>query len=182
MLLFKTKCPSLHLSVHQSCHLNYGALNVSLHVRESGFRNLGNFCFWNPESSIGHGGMRTFYVFGIFYIGIWPWPWDHAFNCQFNWQLHSYTTPESWKYLLVDSGIQGFGMRNTNHGIGNLTIDWNPVSLFQWRRIRNPAPWIRNPRGGIRNHDCLGFSYFGRNVSSTDSCHLFLSNVSVFGF
>ena len=128
MLLFKTKCPSLHLLVHQSCHLHYGTLNVSLRVRESGFRNLGNFCFWNPESSIGHGGMRTFYVFGIFYIGIWPWPWDHAFNCQFNWQLHSYTTPESWKYLLVDSGIQGFGMRNTNHGIGNLTIDWNPVS------------------------------------------------------
>ena len=107
---------------------NYGTLNVSLHVRGSGFRNLGNFCFWNPESSIGHGGMRTFYVFGICYIGIWPWPWDHAFNCQFNWQLHSYTTPESWKYLLVDSATQGFGMRNTNHGIGNLTIDWNSVS------------------------------------------------------
>ena len=32
-----------------------------------------------------------------------------------------------------------------------------------------------------RIQDCVGFSYLGRNVSSTDSCHLFLSNVSVFG-
>ena len=32
-----------------------------------------------------------------------------------------------------------------------------------------------------RIQDCLGFPYLGRNVSSTDSCHLFLSNVSAFG-
>ena len=32
-----------------------------------------------------------------------------------------------------------------------------------------------------RIQDCLDFPYLGRNVSSTDSCRLFLSNVSVFG-
>ena len=27
--------------------------------------------------------------------------------------------------IFVDSGILGFGMRNTNQGIRNLTTDWN---------------------------------------------------------
>jgi len=31
-------------------------------------------------------------------------------------------------YLLADSEILGFGMRNTNQGIWNLTIDCNPES------------------------------------------------------
>ena len=171
MLLFKTKCPSLHLLVYQSCHLNYGTLNVSLHVRESGFRNPGNFCFWNPESSIGHGGMRTFYVFGIYYIGIWPWPWDHAFNWQFNWQLNSYTTPESWA---LECGIQIMESE-----ISLLIGIWNPSFNDEESGIQYLESGIQGVESRIQ--DCLDFPYLGRNVSSTDSCHLFLSNVSVFG-
>ena len=48
--------------------------------------------------------------------------------------------------------------------------------------IRNPS--LNDEESGIQNpriQDCLGFPYLGRNVSSTDSCRLFLSNVSVFG-
>jgi len=57
--------------------------------------------------------------------------------------------------------------------------------------IRNPSfkdeeSGIQYVESGIqgvesRIQDCLGFPYLGRKVSSTDSCHLFLSNVSVFG-
>ena len=38
--------------------------------------------------------------------------------------------PTSGKFLLVDSQILdlSFGMRNTNQGIRNLAIDWNPES------------------------------------------------------
>ena len=50
----------------------------SPHVKESGFRNPGNFCIWNPES---------------------------------------------WKFLLVESGILGLGIRNP-------TNNPNPESKF----------------------------------------------------
>ena len=50
----------------------------------------------------------------------------------------------------------------------------------------NEESGIQHLESGIQGveskiQDCLGFLYLGRNVSSTDSCHLFLSNVSVFG-
>ena len=57
----------------------------SPHVKESGFRNPGNFCIWNPES---------------------------------------------WKFLLVESGILGLGIRNTGLGIRNPTNNSNPESKF----------------------------------------------------
>ena len=38
--------------------------------------------------------------------------------------------PESWKFLLVESGILGFGIRNLALGIRNPTKDWNPESEF----------------------------------------------------
>ena len=44
------------------------SIDTSPHVKESGFRNPGNFCIWNPES---------------------------------------------WKFLPVESGILGLGIRNT---------------------------------------------------------------------
>ena len=60
--------------------------NVSSpHVRESGFRNPGNFYIQNPES---------------------------------------------WKFLLVESGILGLGIRNTAVRIRNPTNNWNPESKF----------------------------------------------------
>ena len=36
--------------------------------------------------------------------------------------------PETGKILLMESGIPGFGIRNTAHGIRNPTNDWNPES------------------------------------------------------
>ena len=127
MLLFKTKCLSLHLLVYQSCHLNYGTLNVSPRVRESGFRNSGIFTceIQNPGN-----------------VCLW--------------------IPESWA---LECGIQ---------------IVESGISLMIG--IRNPS--LNDEESGIQNpriQDCLGFPYLGRNVSSTDSCRLFLSNVSVFG-
>ena len=37
---------------------------------------------------------------------------------------------ESWKFLLLESRILGFGIRNTAHGFRNQTNDWNPESKF----------------------------------------------------
>ena len=57
---------------------------------------------------------------------------------------------ESGKFSLVNSGIQGFGIRNTAYGIRNPTNDWNqnPRSTDKGR---NPVPGIRNRRCGIHN-------------------------------
>ena len=38
--------------------------------------------------------------------------------------------PRCVKFLLVESGILGFGIRNTAQGIQNPTKDWNPESKF----------------------------------------------------
>ena len=57
-----------------------------------------------------------------------------------NWIL------ESEKFLLVETGILGSGMRKTAEGIRNPTYDWNPESKFHWQRIRYPGPGIQNPR------------------------------------
>ena len=38
--------------------------------------------------------------------------------------------PESGKFLLVESGILGFGIRNTAQGIRNPTNVWNPEFKF----------------------------------------------------
>ena len=38
--------------------------------------------------------------------------------------------PESWKFLLVESGILGLGIRNTGVGIRNPTNNSNPESKF----------------------------------------------------
>ena len=57
-----------------------------------------------------------------------------------NWIL------ESEKFLLVETGILGSGMRKTAEGIRNPTYDWNPESKFHGQRIRYPGPGIQNPR------------------------------------
>ena len=56
--------------------------------------------------------------------------------------------PESGKFLLVESGIRGFGIQNSGKGIWNSTKDWKFESRFQWESIRNPVPGIWNPQGG----------------------------------
>ena len=57
---------------------------------------------------------------------------------------------ESVKFLLVESGILGFGIRNTAQGIRNPTKDWNPIQGSS-RKDWNQVPGIRNPRCGIQN-------------------------------
>ena len=121
---------------------------ISYNVREYGFRNPGNFCFWNPGSC----------------------PWETEIQLQetgipltfamrnpsstqkdlesSNWNPESripdclgsiYTCkgiriPESRKFLPVESGILGFGIRNTAVGIWNPTDNWNPETEFHWKR------------------------------------------------
>ena len=43
---------------------------------------------------------------------------------------------EYQRVLLVESGILGFGIRNTAQVIRNPTYDWNPESKLHWRRSR----------------------------------------------
>ena len=56
---------------------------------------------------------------------------------------------ESWKFLLEESGILGFGIWNTAQGIRNPTNDWNPESKFHWQRLEssswNPESTAWNP-------------------------------------
>ena len=56
---------------------------------------------------------------------------------------------EPGKFLLVESGILGFGIRNTAQGIRNPTNDWNPDSKFHWERLGssswNPESTAWNP-------------------------------------
>ena len=50
----------------------------------------------------------------------------------------------------MESGILGFGIRNTAQGIRNPTNDWNqnPSSNDKYG---NPVPGIRNPQRGFQN-------------------------------
>ena len=48
------------------------------------------------------------------------------------------------------SGIQGFGKENSVQLVRDSAYDWNPESTFQWKRIRNPKPGIRNPKRAIQ--------------------------------
>ena len=72
---------------------------------------------------------------------------------------------ESGKFSLVNSGIQGFGIRNTAFGIRNPTNDWNqnPRSTHKGR---NPVPGIRNRRcGSSTSQECLRFPSTGGKMS-----------------
>ena len=71
---------------------------------------------------------------------------------------------ESVKCLLVESGILGFGIRNTAQGIRNPTKDWNPIQ-GSTRKKWNQVPGIRNPRVESRIQDCLGFPNMRRKAA-----------------
>ena len=47
---------------------------------------------------------------------------------------------ESDKFLLVESGILGFGIWNTAQGIRDSTSDWTPESKFHWQS-RQSSTW-----------------------------------------
>ena len=75
----------------------FGLLREKLpHVKESGFRNPGNFCIWNSESC---------------------------------------------KFLLVESGILGLGIRNTGVGIRNPSSTEKDLESSKW----NPESTAWNP-------------------------------------
>ena len=58
--------------------------------------------------------------------------------------------PESGKFSLVESGVLGFGIRDTGQGIRNPTNDWNPEPSSIDEGL-NPVPGIRNTRREILN-------------------------------
>ena len=57
--------------------------------------------------------------------------------------------PESWKFLVVESGILVFGIQNTAQGIRHPTEDiiWNLSFTQDW----NPVFGIRNLGRGIQD-------------------------------
>ena len=57
----------------------------------------------------------------------------------------SHDERESGKFLLVKSGILGFGIRNTAQGIQNPSNDWNPESKFHLKGW-NPVTGNQNLR------------------------------------
>ena len=61
--------------------------------------------------------------------------------------LHSWNL-ESGNILLMESGILGFGIRNTAQGIWNPTNYWNSESKFYWQ-IPESGTW--NPESTVRN-------------------------------
>ena len=70
--------------------------------------------------------------------------------------------PECGKFLLMESGIRGCGIRNT--ASRNLTDDWNLESKFYWQ-ILESSTW--NPESHSeesRIQDCLGFPFMRRIV------------------
>ena len=126
-----------------------------------GIRNPWNFCIWNPES-----GKILFVESGI----------RENFACRIqNPGKVCLWNPESgkillvvsgiWKILLVESGILGFGIRNTAQGIRNPTNDWNPQSKSNWERLEW-STW--NPEStGVesRIQHYLGFPCMGGEES-----------------
>ena len=57
-------------------------------------------------------------------------------------------TPKSGNVLLVESGILGFGIRNTAQSIWNPTENWNPESNFTFQRLESS---IWNPESTMWN-------------------------------
>ena len=71
--------------------------------------------------------------------------------------------PESREFLIVESGILGFGILNTAQGIRNPTLI-RLESGVQVQLIKNhgteTSTWNTESTGWIQ--DCIGFLYMGR--------------------
>ena len=84
--------------------------------------------------------------------------------------------PESGKFLLLKSGILGFGVQNTFQGNRNPADDWNLESKFHWQRILNFELGIRNPGCGIQNQiSSIIVPFWGNGQCRTDLVDQFLS-------
>ena len=60
----------------------------------------------------------------------------------------------------MESGILGFGIRNTAQGVRNPTNDWNPEFKFPDKNW-NPVPGMRNPQREIQNPRLSWISLYG---------------------
>ena len=82
-------------------------------------------------------------------------------------------------FLLVESEILGFGIRNTAQGIRNPTNDWNPESKFHWQKLEsstwNPESWIIFGRIGRNVTVIISVGNDGRFRVTGDFCHLLLN-------
>ena len=65
--------------------------------------------------------------------------------------------PECQKFLLVESGILGFGIRNTAQGIKNPSNHWNPESKVPL--IKTGIQHMESEIHDVvfRIQDCIGF-------------------------
>ena len=75
---------------------------------------------------------------------------DCASPC-FSPHVRESVIPESGKILRVDSGILGFGIRNTAHKESRTPLAIGIQNPSSPQKDWNPAPGIRNPWRGIRN-------------------------------
>ena len=79
-------------------------------------------------------------------------------DCNFEDQLHVVETIKGWlernpdsgirEFLLVESGILVFGIRNLQHGIQNPRLSWIPLHLGQadWSQVKiSGLPGYPNP-------------------------------------
>ena len=73
----------------------------------------------------------------------WIW-WSRMslFRNQGKFLLFESGIREIW---VVEPGILGFGIRNTDKGVRNPTNDWNSKSKFHWRKFRNPESMAWKP-------------------------------------
>ena len=86
-------------------------LDPFIHVRESGFRNPGNFCQWNP--------------------GVWN-PEYSCRNLESHWQLESGNRVPLEKIWNPVTGI-----RNPRRGIQNPWLSWIPLHMRQTDSLRS---------------------------------------------
>ena len=93
--------------------------------------------------------------------------------CHVNLFSHHVRESGFRKFLLLKSGILGFGIRNTAQGIRNPTNNWNPESGIQvpMTTIWNLVTGTRNPRRGIQNPRLSQILLQGATVWSSSILH-----------
>ena len=69
----------------------------------------------------------------------------------------------------MESGILGFGIRNTAQGVRNRINDWNSESRILLQRLES-TEFLESGSHDMesRIQDCLGFPYIGRHLVMSD--------------
>ena len=156
--------------------MNHDEVQTSSHVGQSGSRNSGNFCWWNPES----------YIFVIYTKSLVAFATSGGKDLPFfsTWLTHNlgpksdmewrsmYGILESEKFMLVESEIwERFVCGKWNLGLWNPEYNTrNPASPLTIG-MQNPSSthkdWNPYLESGIhgkesRIQDYFGFRYLGR--------------------